>query len=125
MVIHCGQSYLAPYSASKAALVGLARSLASELASAGVTSNVVAPGPIDTELLRSLGDKRLDELRAVVPTGRLGDPREVAAVVGFLCGDGSSFVTGAMIPVDGGLLASGGGLQVRRRSTRSTRAPTP
>jgi 3-oxoacyl-[acyl-carrier protein] reductase len=91
------------YAASKAGLVGLARSLARELASRNITANVVAPGPISTDMTRALGEKRLAELAAAVPLGRFGTPEEVAATVVFLASAPAAFITGAVIPVDGGL----------------------
>jgi 3-oxoacyl-[acyl-carrier protein] reductase len=93
----------ANYAASKAGLVGLSRSLARELGSRGITSNVVAPGYVDTDMTAALGESRRDELVASVPLGRTASADEVAGVVGFLAGDASSYVTGAVLPVDGGL----------------------
>lgn len=93
----------AVYAASKAALIGLGRSLARELGGKGVTTNVVAPGMVDTELL----DMAADELRATAtagcPVGRPGTPAEVAAAVRFLASDEASYVNGAVLAVDGGL----------------------
>ncbi|MFP5219719.1 MAG: 3-oxoacyl-ACP reductase FabG [Actinomycetes bacterium] len=91
------------YAASKAGLVGLSRSLARELGSRGITSNVVAPGYVDTDMTAGLGDARRTELMAQIPLGRTASPDEVAAVIAFLAGDASSYVTGAVLPVDGGL----------------------
>jgi 3-oxoacyl-[acyl-carrier protein] reductase len=98
-----GQAGQANYAASKAGLVGLARSLAREFASRSITVNVVAPGPIDTDMLAAVGDDRRELIGAAVPLGRLGDPAEVAAAVRFLASDGAGYVTGAVLPVDGGL----------------------
>lgn len=98
-----GSAGQANYAASKAGLVGLVRSLARELGSRNVTANVVAPGPIETEMLAAVGDARADDLTAMVPAGRLGQPAEVAAAVAFLCSDDAAFVNGAVLPVDGGL----------------------
>lgn len=98
-----GQAGQANYAASKAGLVGLARSLARELASRHITVNVVAPGPIATEMLAAVGDDRTDAITQAVPLGRLGEPSEVAAAIGFLASDDAGFITGAVIPVDGGL----------------------
>jgi 3-oxoacyl-[acyl-carrier protein] reductase len=91
------------YAASKAGLVGVARSLARELGSRGVTANVVAPGFVDTDMTAELGDDRREEILRSVPLGRYASPAEVAAVVTFLAGEGASYITGAVIPVDGGL----------------------
>ncbi len=91
------------YSASKAGLVGLARSLARELGSRGVTANVVAPGFIETDMTAGLSETQVAEYRSRIPAARLGAVEEVAAVVEFLAGDGAGYVSGAIIPVDGGL----------------------
>ena len=98
-----GQTGQANYAASKAGLVGLGRSLAKEFASRNVTVNVVAPGPIATDMLAALPEDQRDEYEMSVPLGRLGEPSEVAAVVVFLASDAAAYVTGAVIPVDGGL----------------------
>ncbi len=93
----------ANYAASKAGLVGLARSLARELASRGVTVNVVAPGTVDTEMLAALGQARVEEMSKMVPLGRVASPEEVAAAVEFLASPQASYITGAVLAVDGGL----------------------
>jgi len=98
-----GSAGQANYAASKAGLVGLARSLARELGSRGITTNVVAPGPVATDMTAALGDKRLGELVAAVPLGRMAEPEEIAGVVTFLASDSAAYITGAVIPVDGGL----------------------
>jgi 3-oxoacyl-[acyl-carrier protein] reductase len=93
----------ANYAASKAGLVGLARALAREVASRGVTVNVVAPGLVDTEMTQAMGTERLGLMAAQVPLGRVAAPSEVAGVVGFLASADAAYVTGAVLPVDGGL----------------------
>ena len=98
-----GSAGQANYAASKAGLVGLTRSLARELASRGITCNVVEPGPVTTAMTDSLPETRRQELAAQVPLGRFGTPEEVAAAVAFLCSDAAGYMTGAVIPVDGGL----------------------
>jgi 3-oxoacyl-[acyl-carrier protein] reductase len=91
------------YAASKSGLVGLARSVARELGSRSITANVVAPGPVETDMTAALGEKRLSELTAAVPLGRMAQADEVAGVVTFLAGPDAAYITGAIIPVDGGL----------------------
>ena len=91
------------YSASKAGLVGLARSVARELGSRNITANVVAPGFVDTDMTRSLPEARRAEIVATVPLRRYASPDEVAGVVTFLASDAAAYVTGAVVPVDGGL----------------------
>ncbi|MDA0369886.1 MAG: 3-oxoacyl-ACP reductase FabG [Actinomycetota bacterium] len=91
------------YAASKAGLVGLARSLARELGSRSITVNVVAPGPVATDMTAVLGEERLSALTASVPLGRIASPEEIAGVVAFLASDDAAYITGAVIPVDGGL----------------------
>jgi 3-oxoacyl-[acyl-carrier protein] reductase len=98
-----GSAGQANYAASKAGLVGLARSLAREFASRNVTANVVAPGPIETDMTAVLGDDRLEAFTAAVPLGRLGTSDEVAAAVTFLASPEAAYITGAVLPVDGGL----------------------
>jgi 3-oxoacyl-[acyl-carrier protein] reductase len=98
-----GQAGQANYAASKAGLVGLARSLAREYASRGVTVNVVAPGPIATDMLDALPEAQRDAMAQAAPVGRLGTPEEVAAVIRFLCSDDAAYVTGTVVPVDGGM----------------------
>jgi 3-oxoacyl-[acyl-carrier protein] reductase len=98
-----GSAGQANYAAAKAGLVGLVRSVARELASRNVTANVVEPGPIATAMTDDLPDARRTELAAQVPLGRFGTVDEVAAAVTFLCSDAAAYVTGAVLPVDGGL----------------------
>ncbi|MGA4542372.1 3-oxoacyl-[acyl-carrier-protein] reductase [Uniformispora flossi] len=93
----------ANYAASKAGLVGFARSLARELGSRNITTNVVAPGFVDTAMTDVLGEERKAQILAEVPLGRYASTEEVAAVVRFLASDAASYITGAVIPVDGGL----------------------
>ena len=98
-----GSAGQANYAASKAGLVGFARSLARELGSRSITVNVVAPGPVATDMTAVLGEERLAELTAAVPLGRVATPEEIAGVVEFLAGESAAYITGAVIPVDGGL----------------------
>ena len=91
------------YSASKSGLVGFARSAARELGSRGITANVVAPGFVDTDMTAALTDERKEQILAQVPLGRYASPQEVAGVVAFLASDAAAYITGAVIPVDGGL----------------------
>ncbi len=93
------------YSASKAALLGLARSLAREVGPRGVTVNVVAPGPIDTELIAGMSASLRERWRGLTPAGRMGRPAEVAGAISFLASDGGGAITGTLLPVDGGFLA--------------------
>jgi 3-oxoacyl-[acyl-carrier protein] reductase len=93
----------ANYAASKAGLVGMARALAREVASRQITVNVVAPGVVATDMIAALGDERSEQLRGMVPLGRAATADEVAGAVGFLASDGAGYITGAVLPVDGGL----------------------
>jgi NAD(P)-dependent dehydrogenase (short-subunit alcohol dehydrogenase family) len=98
-----GSAGQANYAASKAGLVGFARSLARELGSRGITVNVVAPGPVETEMTAVLGEARIGELVAAVPLGRMASPDEIAGTVHFLAGPDAAYITGAVVPVDGGM----------------------
>jgi 3-oxoacyl-[acyl-carrier protein] reductase len=91
------------YGASKAGLVGLARSIARELGSRNVTANVVAPGFVTTDMTAELPEARQQEILGQVPLGRYAEPGEVAGVVRFLASDDAAYITGAVLPVDGGL----------------------
>ncbi|MCO1660070.1 3-oxoacyl-ACP reductase FabG [Pseudonocardia humida] len=91
------------YASAKAGLVGLARSVARELGSRGITANVVAPGFVDTDMTRKLSEARRTEILGQVPLGRYASPEEIAAAVTWLASDGAGYITGAVIPVDGGL----------------------
>ena len=93
----------ANYAASKAGLIGLTRSIAREYGARGITANVVAPGPIDTDMLATLPDDQRAALATQVPVGRVGTVDEVAATVAFLASDAAAYITGAVVPVDGGL----------------------
>lgn len=100
---HLGAPGQANYSAAKAGLLGLSRAVARELAPRHITCNVVAPGPIVTAMTDAMPAEWRSAMEATVPLGRLGSPDEVAAVVAFLCSDPAGYVTGALVPVDGGL----------------------
>jgi NAD(P)-dependent dehydrogenase (short-subunit alcohol dehydrogenase family) len=91
------------YGASKAGLIGMARALARELGSRNITTNVVAPGFIATDMTAELPEERRAAILTQIPLGRLAEPREVASVVTFLAGDDAAYVNGAVIPVDGGM----------------------
>lgn len=98
-----GSAGQANYAASKAGLVGVARSLARELGSRGITVNVIAPGFVETDMTSELPAERKAEIIGNVPLGRYAQPNEVADVAVFLASEGSAYITGAVIPVDGGL----------------------
>ena len=91
------------YAASKAGLVGVARSITRELGSRNITANVVAPGFIDTDMTAALPEERRAEYRKAIPAGRFAEPEEVAGVVTWLASDAAGYISGAVIPVDGGL----------------------
>lgn len=98
-----GQAGQANYAASKAGLVGFARSLARELGSRNITVNVVAPGFVDTDMTRVLTDEQRQNIVGQVPLARYAQPEEIAASVRFLASEEAAYITGAVIPVDGGL----------------------
>ena len=98
-----GNAGQANYAASKAGAGGFSRSLARELGPRNVTVNCVAPGFIDTDMTRELGDAQRDAMLAQIPLGRLGAPEEVAAVVRFLCSEGAAYITGETFHVNGGM----------------------
>jgi 3-oxoacyl-[acyl-carrier protein] reductase len=91
------------YAASKSGLVGMARSLARELGSRGVTANVVAPGFVETDMTAELGEDLVKKYAEQIPLGRLGSVDDIAGTVEFLASDAAGYITGAVIPVDGGL----------------------
>ena len=91
------------YAASKAGLVGMARSFARELGSRGITSNVIAPGFVETDMTADLDQKRRDEIAESIPLARFSNVQEIANVVSFIASDKAAYITGAVIPVDGGL----------------------
>jgi NAD(P)-dependent dehydrogenase (short-subunit alcohol dehydrogenase family) len=103
VVAMLGSAGQANYAASKAGLVGFARSLARELGSRSITVNVVAPGPVATDMTAALSDDRLEILTSAVPLQRMAEPDEIAGVVSFLASSDAAYITGAVIPVDGGL----------------------
>jgi len=103
VVAMLGSAGQANYAASKSGLIGLARSLARELGSRNITVNVVAPGPVDTDMTAALSAERLADLAAAVPLGRTASVDEIAGVVTFLASPAAAYITGAVIPVDGGL----------------------
>ncbi|MFB7947242.1 3-oxoacyl-[acyl-carrier-protein] reductase [Kitasatospora phosalacinea] len=98
-----GAAGQANYAASKAGLVGFARSVARELGSRGITCNLVAPGFVETDMTKALGEKQRAGLLSRVPLARSAQPEEIAATVRFLASDDAAYITGAVLPVDGGL----------------------
>jgi 3-oxoacyl-[acyl-carrier protein] reductase len=93
----------ANYAASKAGMVGMARALAREVASRAITVNVVAPGLVATDMIEALGNDRIEQMTGLVPLGRTATPDEIADAVGFLASAGAGYITGAVLPVDGGM----------------------
>jgi len=93
----------ANYASAKAGIIGLTRTIAREVASRGITANVIAPGFIDTEMTQRLEEKRRQELMGHIPLGYLGSPRDVAEAVAFLASEGARYITGQILNVDGGM----------------------
>ena len=91
------------YAAAKAGLIGFSKSLGREIAGRGITVNVVAPGFIDTDMTKALGDDQREALSSQIPAERLGQPEEIAATVSFLASDGAGYITGETIHVNGGM----------------------
>ena len=91
------------YSSTKSALVGMARSITRELGAKNITANVIAPGFIDTDMTAELGEKLAEKYRSQIPAGRFATPEEVAKVVTWVASEEASYISGAVIPVDGGL----------------------
>lgn len=91
------------YAASKSGLIGMARSIARELGSRNITANVVAPGLVATDMLDDVSDARKKQILDTIPSGRYGEPEEIAAAVTFLASDAAGYITGAVLPVDGGV----------------------
>ena len=98
-----GNAGQANYAAAKAGLIGFSKSLAREVASRGITVNVVAPGFIETDMTRALTDEQRAGTLAAVPAGRLGDPKEIASAVAFLASDEAGYITGETLHVNGGM----------------------
>ena len=101
MIGNAGQ---ANYAASKAGVIGFTKSLAKEVAGRNITVNAVAPGFIETDMTKKLNDKQREALLSNIPMKRMGTPDDVAKVVGFLCSDDADYITGQVIPVDGGMV---------------------
>ena len=98
-----GNAGQANYAAAKAAVIGFSKSMAKEVASRGITVNVVAPGFIDTDMTKALTDDQKESIFKDIPANRLGDPKEIAATVGFLASDEAAYITGETIHVNGGM----------------------
>lgn len=103
IVGHYGSPGQVNYAATKAGLVGVARAVTRELGGRGITANVVAPGFIETDMTASLPQERRDAYSAAIPAGRFGQAEEVAAAVRFLASDAAAYISGAVLPVDGGM----------------------
>ncbi|MFE9601509.1 3-oxoacyl-ACP reductase FabG [Streptomyces hokutonensis] len=98
-----GEAGQTNYAASKAGLIGFGRSLAREIGSRGITVNIVAPGLTDTAMAAALPEERVAKIIGDVPLGRIGNPEEIASAIAFLASEEASYITGAVIPVDGGI----------------------
>ena len=98
-----GNAGQANYAAAKAGVIGFSKSMAREVASRGITINVVSPGFIDTDMTKSLSDDQKESIFKDIPANRLGDPKEIAATVGFLASDDAAYITGETIHVNGGM----------------------
>ncbi len=99
-----GNAGQANYAASKAGLIGFTKSVAKELASRGVTANVIAPGFVETDMTAELKEETRETARGHIPLGRFGEPREIAAAAVFLAGPGAGYITGQVLTVDGGMV---------------------
>jgi len=99
-----GNAGQANYAASKAGLIGLTKTTAKELASRGVRANAVAPGYIDTEMTRALPEKAREAILSLIPLSKMGTPEDVANVVSFLASDSAAYITGQVLPIDGGMV---------------------
>lgn len=93
----------ANYAASKAGLIGFARSVAREVATRNITANVIAPGAVATAMTEGLTEKRMEEMVGAIPMRRMAQPTDISGIVGFLSSDSANYITGTLIPVDGGL----------------------
>ncbi|MFJ6898214.1 3-oxoacyl-ACP reductase FabG [Streptomyces hokutonensis] len=98
-----GEAGQTNYAASKAGLIGFGRSLAREIGSRGITVNIVAPGLTDTAMAAALPKERVEKIVGDVPLGRIGNPEEIASTIAFLASEDASYITGAVVPVDGGI----------------------
>lgn len=103
VVAQMGSPGQANYAASKAGLIGLARSLAREVASRSITVNVVAPGAVDTDMLNIIGEEKVEQMVAQIPLQRAASPTDIAAAIEFLASEKAAYITGVVLPVDGGL----------------------